>query len=41
MLRRLSPFLLLATIVAVPAAADRPARRALNQSIDAGLQWAL
>jgi hypothetical protein len=40
MLRRLSPFLLLATIVAVPAAAQSPGGE-LNQSIDAGLQWAL
>ena len=39
-MRRLSPFLLLATIVAVPAAAQSPGGE-LNQSIDAGLQWSL
>ena len=41
MLRRLSPFLRLVSIVAVPAAAQPPAGAELNQSIDAGLQWAL
>ena len=41
MLRRLSPFLLLVWIVAVPAAAQPATATDLNQSIDAGLQWAL
>lgn len=38
---RLSPVLLFALVVATPAAAQPPAPAILNQSIDAGLQWAL
>jgi hypothetical protein len=38
---RLSPVLLLALVVASPAAAQPRAPAILNQSIDAGLQWAL
>jgi hypothetical protein len=38
---RLSPVLLFALVIATPAAAQPPAPAILNQSIDAGLQWAL
>jgi len=41
MLCRLSPFLLLATMTPAPVAAQPSARGGLDQSIDAGAQWAL